>query len=177
MVRGLDTFRNYFKDFKEQYVLIGGAACDILFANNEGQFRATRDLDMVLIVEALTTEFGERFWDFIVEGKYQNKTTNTGTPQFYRFDKPENELYPKMIELFAKTNFELKSLTKCNKSQEKFLFLPIFIMTTSSKFEGDSHLDPVPYGAVALRESGGIIVPQTPKGGFNFIKAKKERPT
>lgn len=68
-------------------------------------------------------------------------------------------------------------ITKCNKSQEKFLFLPIFIMTTSSKFEGDSHLDPVPYGAVALRESGGIIVPQTPKGGFNFIKAKKERPT
>lgn len=112
MVRGLDTFRNYFKDFKEQYVLIGGAACDILFANNEGQFRATRDLDMVLIVEALTTEFGERFWDFIVEGKYQNKTTNTGTPQFYRFDKPENELYPKMIELFAKTNFELKSLNR-----------------------------------------------------------------
>lgn len=52
MVRGLDTFREYFKGFEEQYVLIGGAACDILFESNEGQFRATRDLDMVLIVEA-----------------------------------------------------------------------------------------------------------------------------
>ena len=44
MVRGLDTFREYFKGFENQYVLIGGAACDILFASNEGQFRATRDL-------------------------------------------------------------------------------------------------------------------------------------
>lgn len=41
MVRGLDTFREYFRGFENQYVLIGGAACDILFANNEGQFRAT----------------------------------------------------------------------------------------------------------------------------------------
>ena len=38
-------------------VLIGGAACDILFESNEVNFRATRDLDMVLIIEALTPEF------------------------------------------------------------------------------------------------------------------------
>ena len=31
MVKGLDTFRKYFADYEEQYVLIGGAACDILF--------------------------------------------------------------------------------------------------------------------------------------------------
>ena len=33
-------------------------SCDILFESNEVNFRATRDLDMVLIVEALTPEFG-----------------------------------------------------------------------------------------------------------------------
>ena len=110
MVRGLDTFREYFKGFEEQYVLIGGAACDILFEGNEGQFRATRDLDMVLIVEALTSEFGEKFWKFIEAGQYRNKATSTGTPQFYRFDKPENEAYPKMVELFARTDFELKEM-------------------------------------------------------------------
>lgn len=111
MVRGLDIFREYFKDFENQYVLIGGAACDILFANNEGYFRATRDLDVVLIVEALTPEFGERFWEFIEVGKYRNKATSAGKPQFYRFDKPENEAYPKMIELFARTDFALKEMT------------------------------------------------------------------
>ena len=30
MVKGLDTFRKYFADYEEQYVLIGGAATDIL---------------------------------------------------------------------------------------------------------------------------------------------------
>lgn len=30
MVKGLDTFRNHFAGYEEQYVLIGGAACDIV---------------------------------------------------------------------------------------------------------------------------------------------------
>lgn len=110
MVKGLNTFGEFFKEFEEQYVLIGGAACDILFESNAGQFRATRDLDMVLIVEALTQEFGDKFWEFIESGKYRNKATNIGNPQFYRFDKPENDSYPKMIELFARTDFKLKEM-------------------------------------------------------------------
>ena len=85
MVKGLDTFQKYFADYEEQYVLIGGAACDILFESNEVNFRATRDLDMVLIVEALTPEFGEKFWRFIVDGKYRNKATNGSNPQYERF--------------------------------------------------------------------------------------------
>ena len=108
MVKGLDTFQKYFADYEEQYVLIGGAACDILFESNEVNFRATRDLDMVLIVEALTPEFGEKFWKFIVDGKYRNKATNGSNPQFYRFDKPEDDNFPKMIELFCRSDFKLK---------------------------------------------------------------------
>lgn len=34
MVKGLDTFRKYFVDYEKQYVLIGGAACDIVFESN-----------------------------------------------------------------------------------------------------------------------------------------------
>lgn len=111
MVKGLDRFRDFFAGFEQQYVLIGGAACDILFSSNEGQFRATRDLDMVLIVEALTPEFGKKLWEFIEIGQYRNKATNEGTPQFYRFDKPEKDDYPKMIELFARTDFELREMS------------------------------------------------------------------
>lgn len=109
MVKGLDTFRKFFAEYENQYILIGGAACDIIFESNEANFRATRDLDMVLIVEALTPQFGEKFWEFIVAGKYRNKATNGGKPQFYRFDKPEDESFPKMIELFCRTDFELKN--------------------------------------------------------------------
>lgn len=110
MVKGLDTFRKYFADYEAQYVLIGGAACDIVFESNDTSFRATRDLDMVLIVEALTPEFGEKFWEFIRDGKYRNKATNGEKPQFYRFDKPEEESYPKMIELFCRNDFELRDM-------------------------------------------------------------------
>lgn len=111
MIRGLDVFKTYFEGYENQYVLIGGAACDVLFASNEGQFRATRDLDVVLIVEALTPDFIEKFYQFVQAGNYRNKVTGKDKPQFYRFDKPENSDFPKMIELFAGKSFELKSNT------------------------------------------------------------------
>ncbi len=111
MVKGLDTFKRYFAEYEDQYVLIGGAACDIVFESNDTSFRPTRDLDMVLIVEALTPEFGNKFWEFIVDGKYRNKSRSEQKPQFYRFDKPEDESYPKMIELFCRTDFELREMT------------------------------------------------------------------
>lgn len=109
MVAGLLKFKEYFKDYSDSYVLIGGAACDIIFTENEADFRATRDLDMVLIVEALTPEFAGIFWNFIKDGDYRHISGSTGKPQFYRFDKPQVEGFPKMIELFSRTDFELKS--------------------------------------------------------------------
>lgn len=109
MVKGLNTFCKYFEDYKEQYVLIGGTACDIVFESNEANFRATRDLDIVLIIEALTPEFGKKLWNFIEAGQYRNKATNGGKPQFYRFDKPEDDSFPKMIELFCRSNFEMEN--------------------------------------------------------------------
>ncbi len=95
MVKGLDKFREYFADFSEQYVLIGGAACDISFDEIGADFRATKDLDVVLVVEALTKEFGQRFWKFVREGGYQRRARSNGTPQFYRFEKPEIQIFLK----------------------------------------------------------------------------------
>lgn len=79
-----------------------------MFTGNESEFRATRDLDMVLIVEALTPEFADIFWDFIKDGDYRHINGSNGKPQFYRFDKPQVEGFPKMIELFSRTDFELR---------------------------------------------------------------------
>ena len=107
MVKGIDSFRSFFAGDEDKYVLIGGAACDAVFESNDAEFRATRDLDLVLLVETLTPEFGQKFWDYIVAGGYQNKATSSGKPQFFRFTDPRNEGYPKMIELFARTEFEL----------------------------------------------------------------------
>lgn len=107
MVNGLNTFKDYFKDYSDQYVLIGGTACDIVFRDNNALFRSTRDLDIVLIIEAISLEFVEKLWCFIKEGEYQNKATNGKKPQFYRFTKPKDDTYPKMIELFSRSDFKL----------------------------------------------------------------------
>ena len=92
MVKGIDMFREYFEEFTEQYVLIGGSACDISFHYNNMDFRATKDLDMVLVVEALTKEFAQRFWKFIQQGKYRNRAKGNGKPQFSVSINQENQI-------------------------------------------------------------------------------------
>ncbi len=61
MVRGLDMFRDFFADYRDCYVLIGGSACDVYFTDQEIPFRVTHDLDMILCVEALTPEC-DKLW-------------------------------------------------------------------------------------------------------------------
>ena len=101
-MRGIEKFRDAFADFEEQYVLIGGAACSLLFEDAGRSFRATKDLDIVLIVEALSEDFARRFWRFIQEGGYKINRRSDGIPRFYRFEKPENGDYPAMLELFTR---------------------------------------------------------------------------
>ncbi len=110
MVHGLEKFKEYFGDYTNQYVFIGGTACDILMDELGAPFRATKDLDMVLIIEALDSSFGETFWKFVEDGGYQHRDKNEGENQFYRFSEPSNPYFPKMIELFSKqpNNLELK---------------------------------------------------------------------
>lgn len=107
LTHGLEKFKEYFNGFKNQYVLIGGTACSILFDEFGSDFRSTKDIDMVLIVEALTKEFVEQFFKFVEDGKYEHKNKSTGLPQFYRFSKPQNKDFPSMIELFSKKESEL----------------------------------------------------------------------
>ena len=88
MVKGIEVFRKHFAGFEDKYVLIGGTACDLLFQKNGLPFRATRDLDIILVAEALTPEFGVKFWEFIKNGKYMIQQRSDGNPIFYRFRNP-----------------------------------------------------------------------------------------
>ena len=81
MAIGIEVFRKHFENFQEQYVVIGGTACELLLSDEALDFRQTRDIDMVLIVEALTKEFVEAFWDFIGKGGYEPWTRKDGEPQ------------------------------------------------------------------------------------------------
>ena len=51
MVTGIESFREKFRDFSDCYTVIGGAACDILMEEADLDFRATKDIDLILILE------------------------------------------------------------------------------------------------------------------------------
>ncbi len=102
MIRGIDSFRDWFKGFENQYVIIGGTACDLLMTQGGLDFRATKDIDLVLIIEAVDLPFARRFWEYVTAGAYEHRNRSTGEIQFYRFSNPRSREFPAMIELFSK---------------------------------------------------------------------------
>ena len=65
MVTGIDSFKKWFKGSEEQYAIIGGTACDILMMEEGLDFRSTKDIDLVLIIEAVDANFGKKFWEYV----------------------------------------------------------------------------------------------------------------
>jgi hypothetical protein len=103
VVKGLDLFRRHFAGHSSQYVLIGGTAASLALENAGLEFRATKDLDIVLHVEALDAAFGTAFWAFVEQGRYQiRQSTGSGRPLLYRFAKPGDDRFPAMLELFSR---------------------------------------------------------------------------
>ena len=101
MVVGMELFRDKLKGFEDCYTVIGGAACDILMSEADIDFRLTKDIDMILILEDKKAEFAKTFWEFIKEGEYKCGWKNSDEMHFYRFTEPKSG-YPVMIELFSR---------------------------------------------------------------------------
>jgi hypothetical protein len=102
MVEGLEKFKERFRKYNNQFVLIGGAACDQAMTAAGLDFRATKDLDVVLCIEALDGGFIKEFWKFIRDGNYKTRMKETGKKCYYRFQHPGTEGFPAMIELFSR---------------------------------------------------------------------------
>lgn len=103
---GLEKFREAFADYTENYVIIGGTACELNMADTVVRARATHDIDMVIIVENMTEAFARQFWQFVRDAGYRperRKPKLDESPKYelYRFldGKPD---YPQMIELLSR---------------------------------------------------------------------------
>jgi len=104
VVKGLDLFRRHFDGYADQFILIGGTAATLAMEQAGLEFRATKDLDIVLHVEALKPTFGAAFWEFVEKGGYGiREASDTGKPVLYRFQKPADAAYPFMLELFCRS--------------------------------------------------------------------------
>lgn len=106
MVTGLDKFREAFIEYADNYVIIGGTACDIVLRDTDMKPRATSDIDMIVVVENMTPEFASAFWQFIRDGKYKptkrdRETDGQTVYTLYRFEEAESG-YPVKIELLSR---------------------------------------------------------------------------
>lgn len=103
MVIGLEIFKEYFKAYQDCYLIIGGTACDLILTDAGLNPRATKDIDIILIVEAIDAAFVKQFWEFIKAGGYQIQQKEIENRNCYRFANPQTSGFPKQIELFSRT--------------------------------------------------------------------------
>ena len=107
MVKGLEIFRAAMMPYKDNFVIIGGTACDLQLRGTTMMPRATEDIDIIVVVERLTREFVGAFWRFIREGNYrvEKRINQAGTSVYalYRFTLQDEKLaYPQKIELLSR---------------------------------------------------------------------------
>jgi len=105
MVKGLEKFKEHFAGFEDNYVIIGGTACDVTLQNTDMRPRATDDIDMILVIEKMTHKFEKRFWEFIDLGGYTSRQRKRGdkepVTELFRFIDPQ-EGFPIQIELLSR---------------------------------------------------------------------------
>ncbi|MDC7287076.1 hypothetical protein NXH76_04635 [Blautia schinkii] len=147
MVAGFESFKNWFWGYEKEYVIIGGTACDMLLSENERDFRVTKDIDMVLIVEAITPDFARKFWDYVIEAGYEHKNKSTGNTQFYRFSRPKSKEYPAMIEIFSR---RLEHITLNDDAQLTPLPMEEDISSLSAILLNDTYYEFLKQGQIVL---------------------------
>lgn len=101
-VYGLDRFSEYMKGLEDCYAIKGGAACSIILDNADLEFRATKDIDVILLFENRFPEAAAAIWKLIRNGGYTHGWKSSGDVNLNRFAKPRIAGFPAMVELFSK---------------------------------------------------------------------------
>lgn len=107
IIEKIEHFRQALHGHENTCILMGGAACSLWYADKFPSFRATADLDIVLVVEALSDEFVKSFKDYAFQQacyETQRKTflDDRNSRVMYRFFNPSNPEAPKQIELLSR---------------------------------------------------------------------------
>lgn len=120
----------------------------MLLSEDERDFRVTKDIDMVLIVEAITPEFARKFWEYVVDAGYEHKNKSTGNTQFYRFSRPKSKNYPAMIELFSR---RLEHIVLSDEAQLTLLPMEEDISSLSAILLNDTYYEFMKKGHICFR--------------------------
>ena len=109
MVPGLNVFREWFEGCHGRHVIIGGTACNLIYAQYGAPERATKDIDLVVLAEAFDRDYFDRFTSFVRTGGYEHRTKD-GRYELYRFERPTNKEFPPKIELLSRRPDALKGI-------------------------------------------------------------------
>lgn len=96
----LDKFSATFRDFSDDYCVIGGGAMLEIAKNYSLQPRATKDIDIIVFVKASTPSFIRKLALFAQEAAYR-ECSHSENFCSYRFSHPKDKTYPDQIELFC----------------------------------------------------------------------------
>jgi len=102
VINGLDKIKERFAGSEEQYVLIGGTAAVLALDAAGIPACQTKCQDIVPSLEALRSGFVRAIWSFVKDGGYEHRQTSTDKRIFYRFNKPTDDAFPVMLELFSR---------------------------------------------------------------------------
>lgn len=105
--RGLDHFTDFLKDFEDDYVIVGGGAASVYLGDDSLDFRATKDIDVVLFTNN-SIDLNCRIGEYIEAGQYEVKERTDGSSQYYRFTSPKDSKYPEIIELFSRNENKIE---------------------------------------------------------------------
>ena len=101
MIKGLDHFTKHFAGSSDDFVVVGGVAAHEIMGSEGLTFRATKDIDLVIVARPATT-FCQRLVAYINAGKYEVRQSKDGKPAYFRFMKPKEADYPVQIEIFCR---------------------------------------------------------------------------
>lgn len=102
---GFDHFCNYLSGLEQLYVIIGGGAASILMEDEGLEFRATKDVDLVVL--SRSDDLNARILSYVKDGGYKTKEATEGSPRYYRFREPDKKDCPVLIEVFARNELNL----------------------------------------------------------------------
>jgi len=104
---GLSHFEQYFKNFRDSYVVVGGFATLMLLDKQlEGHGKVTQDIDLVLLTTS-SIEMAQKIKAYVREGEYSIQKGEKDNFSYYRFLNPKITNFAKEIELFSIKDYSI----------------------------------------------------------------------
>jgi len=105
---GLSHFEHYFRELKENYVVVGGFATIMLLDKEmDDHGKATYDIDLVLLTTT-SAQMADKIKSYVKEGAYTIQKGQKEEYQYFRFVEPKVDGFAKEIELFAAEEYGIE---------------------------------------------------------------------